>query len=165
MTTPTAPAPTPEPAAGKPAEPAPPEPTGKGTDRLPDDHPLVTALASIKTELADTKGKLKTFEDANKSEVDKATEQAATEKDRADKAEARAARLAAAVKYSLTEDDLELLDGVSADKVDERARKLAERLGDRKKSGNYVPKEGTGAGESKPDDMREFTRQLFGAHD
>lgn len=165
MTT-NAPAPTAEPAGGKTSEPGTPSTPAQPTppadkNRLPDDHPLVTALAAVKSELADTRSKLKTFEDANKSEIDKATEQVATQTDRAEKAEARAARFEAAVKYSLTADDLELLDGVPADKVDERAKKLAERLGDRKKNNNVVPKEGATT-TTAPTDERTFVREFFG---
>lgn len=168
MTTETAPAPSTESGDGKPAGTATTTttPTSAAPDRLPDDHPLVTAFAAVKSELTDTRSKLKAFEDANKSEIEKAAEQAAAEKERADKAEATAARLAAAVKYSLTQDDLELLDGVPADKVDERAKKLSERLGGTKtKTGNFVPKEGTGAGDATTNDQREFVRQLFGGGD
>ena len=48
--------------------------------------------------------------------------------ERAEAAERKAALLQAAFDHSLTKDDLELLDGVPADKIDERAKKLAERL-------------------------------------
>ena len=48
--------------------------------------------------------------------------------DRAEAAERRAALAEAAITHGLTKDDLELLDGVPADKIEERAKKLAERL-------------------------------------
>lgn len=44
--------------------------------RLPDDHPLVTAFAAQKAELADFKQRQKDAEDATKSDIEKATTRA-----------------------------------------------------------------------------------------
>lgn len=50
---------------------APTAPAAGTHDRLPDDHPLVTALASKKAELADAKKALQAIEDAKLSDTEK----------------------------------------------------------------------------------------------
>src|SRR5690625_1832292 len=72
------------------------------------------------------------------------------ERDAADTA-AELARMKAAVKHGLSEEDLELLDGVPADQVEARAERIAERLGS-KRQGFPDLAQGRGKpGESKPD--------------
>lgn len=88
-------------------------------------------VQNLRAEIAQLKpqaAKAKELEDADKSEAQKAADRAAEAEQRADKAEAEAARLAAAIKHGLTDADLELLEGVPADKVEERAKLLADRL-------------------------------------
>ena len=97
--------------------------------RLPDDHPLVKAYAATKSDLAEAHSKLKSFEDAQKSEAEKLADERAAEQARADKAEAEAARLRAAVKYGLSDGDLDLLGTGTAEEIDDRAKRLAERIG------------------------------------
>lgn len=73
----------------------------------------------------------KELAEIKKSRMSDDEKRAASEKaiaERAEAAERKAALLQAAFDHSLTKDDLELLDGVPADKIDERAKKLAERL-------------------------------------
>lgn len=48
--------------------------------------------------------------------------------DRAEAAERRAALLQAAVDHGLAKDDLDLLDGIPADQIDARAKKLSARI-------------------------------------
>lgn len=62
------------------------------------------------------------------SEQEKVQAAAAEATERAEAAERRAALLQAAVDHGLTKDDLELLDGVPADQIEDRAKKLATRL-------------------------------------
>lgn len=66
-------APVVEPAAPTPpvAPVAPTAPAAGTHDRLPDDHPLVTALASKKAELAAEKAKVQEFENAKLSDAEK----------------------------------------------------------------------------------------------
>lgn len=74
------------------------------------------------------------FVESQKTEQQKLAEaKAAAEKQAADTA-AELAVMRAAVKYGLTEDDLELLEGVPADQVDARAKKIADRLGGQRKT-------------------------------
>lgn len=73
----------------------------------------------------DIKSELTKIQDANRSELDKATEKAAqSAKDVADK-DAENARLRAAIKHKLEEADVAALEGVPADKVDALAERLA----------------------------------------
>lgn len=119
------------PSAEPPApSPAPPANAGSGAPaRLPDDHPLVKAFTATKTELAAARTKVQQFEDANRSDLERATGARDSEKARADNAEAEAARLRSALKHGLSVDDLDLLGNGTADEIEARAARLAERLG------------------------------------
>lgn len=85
-------------------------------------------------------------------EDEKLTESQRLERERddartqAESSSGEAARLRAAVKYKLTEEDLELLEDVPADKVDARAERIAalrgERIPEPKPKGPHVPSEG-----------------------
>lgn len=110
--------------------PAPPANAGSGAPaRLPDDHPLVRAFNATKTELAAARNTVKQFEDANKTDLERATGERDSEKARADTAEAEAARMRSALKHGLSIDDLDLLGNGTADEIEARAARLAERLG------------------------------------
>lgn len=111
-----------------PTEPA----TGPETpqhDRLPDDHPVVVALNKANREAAAQRAKVKEFEDAQKDDLTRLSDNLAAEKDRADKAEAETARLRAAVEHGLTADDLDLLGNGTPKEIAERAKRLADRIG------------------------------------
>lgn len=97
-------------------------------ERLPDDHPVVKALAKANKEAEAARLKVKEFEDAQKSDLDRLTDEVAAEKDRADNAEAELARLRAALKHGLEEDDLDLLGNGTAEEIEARAERLAQRL-------------------------------------
>ena len=77
---------------------------------------------------ADHAAKLKEYEDAQLSEKERLEK----ERDEAREVSAENARKVAlyeaAVEYGLEKGDLELLDGVPADQIDARAKRLAERL-------------------------------------
>jgi cytochrome c1 len=107
-------------------EPEPAEPTT--IDRLPDDHPLVKAFQATKDELAKAKGRVKEYEDATKSEHEKLAETLEATRNEGAEAKAEAARLRAAIKHGLTEDDLELLGSGTPEEIEQRAEKLAARL-------------------------------------
>lgn len=62
------------------------------------------------------------------SEQEKVQAAAQEATERAEAAERRAALAEAAITHGLTKDDLELLDGVPADQIEDRAKKLAARL-------------------------------------
>lgn len=71
--------------------------------------------------------RLAEIEEASKSEAQKAAEAAQRTAKERDDAMADAARLRAAVKYGLTEDDLTHLDGIPADRVEAIAEWVASR--------------------------------------
>ena len=96
--------------------------------KLPDDHPVVKALAKANAEAATSRKRLQELEDRDKSELDRARDAATqAETDRA-ALETQNARLQAAVKFGLSEDDLALLGDGPAEGFMERAAALAERL-------------------------------------
>lgn len=99
-------------------------------EKLPDDHPLVTALERTKQEAADAKARLKQIEDGDKTEAQRLAEQVTDLQQDAEQAKTDALRYQLAVKHGLAEADLELLDtsGEPAD-VEKRAKRLAERIG------------------------------------
>ena len=148
-------------------KPAPPpsDPNGAAeTDpaRLPDDHPLVKALAAQKDEIKALKAKaarLDEIEDASKTEAQRAAEAQAAAEQRAAQAEARALRREVALEHSLSTADAALLDGIT----DEDAmRALAARLATvtPARPGNTAPIEGSTPKQSLDDDRREFVRNL-----
>lgn len=96
--------------------------------KLPDDHPLVKAYAAQKDEIKALRGrseKLAEIEDANKTEIQRATEAATAAEQRAAEAEARALRRDVALEVGLSKDDAAYLDALT----DEDAmRALAGRL-------------------------------------
>lgn len=80
-------------------------------------------------------------------------------------AEARALRSDIASTYGISKEDRDLfLTGSDEAALTAQAKRLADRVADQKKNGNRAPKEGdTTTGADKNKDMREFTRDLFGA--
>lgn len=87
---------------------------------------------------------------------------------RATDAEAAALRSDIAAKHGISAEDRDLfLTATDKDTLEAAAKRLAEREADRKKRGNVAPKEGGSAdtGSHQSDDMREFTRSLFGRDD
>lgn len=67
--------------------------------------------------------------ESQKSEQQKLQEAKEAAERAASEAASELARMRAAVKFGLSEEDLELLDGVQADQVEQRAQRIAERLG------------------------------------
>lgn len=77
---------------------------------------------------ADKASKFDQVEAKNKTESEKLAEAKAKAEQDATDARAEAARLTAAIKHGLTEDDLELLGTGTPDEITERAAKLAKRI-------------------------------------
>lgn len=138
----------------KPAPPAAKEPDAAET-RLPDDHPLVTALATLKAENKALKGAA----DSGKSEAEQVADRLAEVEGKYAAAEARAARRDVALEHRLSKEDAALLDAITDEKA---MRSLAARLaGEADKKQNHVPNEGNNP---KPgaDPKRDFLRGLTG---
>jgi hypothetical protein len=96
-------------------------------DRLPNDHPLVKSLEQWKTEAKTLRDKVRTFEDANKTEHERLTEQLEAERTAARTNAVEAARLRAAMAHGLSAEDLDLL-GDDPEQIEARAERLAARF-------------------------------------
>lgn len=96
--------------------------------QLPADHPLVKTLGTLKAERNELRDKIKEFEDAQKTETERLADQKAEAEQAAAEARAEAARLRAAVKYGLEEEDLDLLGTGTDEEIEARAQRLSERL-------------------------------------
>lgn len=136
-----------------------PTPPAKETDasevRLPDDHPLVTALATLKSE----NKALKAAMDSEKTDAEKNAERLSQVEQRAIEAEARAMRRDVALEFRLPKEDAGLLDAITDE---EAMRALAGRLSaESDKKRNHVPREGNTPSETG-DDARDFLRRLTG---
>jgi hypothetical protein len=123
---------------------------------------------------ADAAKRLQEIEDANKSELQKATDRlTAIERER-DQARIDGLRFKVAVKHGISEEDAELfLTGTDEDSLTRQAARLAEREAarvaardaeddERKKRGNHVPREGAATNVSESDE-RAAVRGLFGS--
>lgn len=102
------------------------------------------------------------LEAANKSEIERAADKAAAAERERDAAKAEALRWKVAAKHGISDEDADLfLTGTDEETLTKQAERLSERVTDRKKQGNHVPREGTTPRDPKEDEMRAFTRQLF----
>jgi hypothetical protein len=72
--------------------------------------------------------KAKSLEDANKSEAEKLTDRVTTAEQDLATAKTEAAKLRVAIKYDLSEEDLDFLGSGDEDQIEERAKRLSERL-------------------------------------
>lgn len=138
--------------------------------QLPDDHPLVKAYAAQKDEIKALRGrseKLAEIEDANKTEIQRATEAATAAEQRAAEAEARALRREVALEVGLSKDDAAYLDALT----DEDAmRALAGRLAaaaDLKQESQVPPRPGfhmdqTGRESTAQPNSDELARSILG---
>lgn len=126
--------------------------------KLPDDHPLVTALATQKETIRDLKAQI-----ASAGNATQTTEQRLAElEERAITAERAALVKSAQVKHKISDEDAELfLTGDNADALEAQAKRLADRDEAAKKGGNHVPNEGKTPSGAGDDGMREFARGLF----
>lgn len=142
----------------------------KSQDEL--NEALKERLARERSKFADyddLKAKASKFDEleaANKSEIEKANDAKTQAEQRAAKAEADALRWKVAAKHGISDEDAELfLTGTDEETLTKQAQRLTERVADRKKQGNHVPREGTTPREPHEDEMREFTRKLFQSAD
>ena len=114
---------------------------------------------------ADAAKRLAEIEEANKTEVQKATERLAAAEKAASDAQAEALRFKIAAKFQVSEEDADLfLTGTDEETLTKQAERLTAREADRKKNNNVVPREGS-ASQPQADELTEFTRSLFGKAD
>lgn len=128
--------------------------------QLPDDHPLVTALATQKEAIRDLKSQLAAKQDGEKT----AEERLKALEDRAVKAERSALIKSVQAKHGISDEDASLfLTGSSAEDLEKQAARLAARSDELKRNGNKVPKEGANPnpGVTGDEETREFARNLF----
>lgn len=112
----------------------------------------------------DLKAKAEKFDQldaANKSEIERAADRAATaERDR-DAARSEALRLRIAVKHGISDEDADLfLTGTDESTLTKQAQRLLEHVSDRKKNGNVVPREGAQT-QARTSDGLTTIRELF----
>ena len=107
------------------------------------------------------------LEAANMTEIERANERAAEAERVAAEARARTLRLEVAAEYGISKEDADLfLKGTDETELKAVAERLKERDSERKLNGNVASKEGTNSNERpKTNDVREFTRGLFGRDD
>lgn len=104
-------------------EPAP-EPEPSEPQQLPDDHPLVKALASIKEERNELRDTVAEFEDAQKSEQERLTDRNEQLTQKLTSVEKEAARLRVALRKGLTETQAKRLVGDTEEELEEDADEL-----------------------------------------
>lgn len=128
-------------------------------DRLPDDHPVVVALKKANDEAAATRKRLKEIEDAEKTELQRATDDHQAEKTRADGLEAELKRLQVAIKHGISDEDIGLL-GTDPKEFEAKAKRVAELAGSQKKQGNRVSREGANSTAAASEEAA-FVSDLF----
>ena len=131
--------PDPAPQQQEPAATPPQEPAGH--DRLPDDHPLVRTLEAQKAEI-------RTLKDNGSAEV------------------AAALKTHLVELHDITDEDAELLLTATDPAVlVKQVNRLLDQRNDPRQRTNLVPGEGDNPNAKPDNDMRKFTRQLFGDGD
>lgn len=89
------------------------------------------SVKTLRKELRELKplaDKAKQLEEAQKSESEKLNDRASSAEKEATKAKAEAAKLRMAIKYGLSEEDLDFLGSGDEEEIEERAKRLSERL-------------------------------------
>jgi hypothetical protein len=117
------------------------------------------------SDYADLKAKADRFDEleaANKTELERAQDRAAAAEKAATAAQAEALRFKVASKHGISEEDAELfLTGTDEDTLTKQAQRLSARVDQKRRNGNYVPREGATNSDPKEDQMRQFARNLF----
>lgn len=127
-------------------------------DRLKRERAKYADYKDVKAKAA----RLDEIEQANLSELEKVNARAAAIERERDQAKADALKLRIAAKHGISEEDADLfLTGMDEETLTAQAKRLADRDADRKKHGNYSPREGTTS--TSPDsEALQTTRELFG---
>lgn len=120
----------------------------------------------LKREREATKSKYADYDDVKKQAAGaKSLEERVAEIEKQAKdAEDRARRAEVANAKGLTPSQAKRLIGSTREELEADADDLLKDIGERKKQGNRVPNEGTNP-QAQPDQMQQFTRQLFGKAD
>lgn len=95
-------------------------------EHLPENHPVLVALRKANDKARAAEAKVKSFEDRDKSELELANETVANEQNAREAAENELRRYRAAVKYRLSDEDLDLLGTGTDEEIDARAKRLGE---------------------------------------
>ncbi len=107
---------------------------------------------------------LESIKEASKTAEQKSADQLAAAQRDAETARAEALRFRIASKFQVSDEDADLfLTGSDEETLTRQAQRLTDRDTERKKQGNYSPREGATPPTPAPDDEREFVRNLFGA--
>lgn len=101
----------------------------KPTDRLPDDHPVVKALAKANKEAEQARLKVKEFEDRDKTNQERLAERASTLEGELTTAQANAARFEIALEKGLTKSQAKRLVGSTREELEADADELLTDLG------------------------------------
>lgn len=112
---------------------------------------------------ADAATKLAEFEESQKTETQRLTDQLAAEKAQRETVEKQAMRYRVAASKGVSADLVDRLQGDTEEELSADADKLLELVGT--KNGPRVSREGAQNSGPKADEMREFTRNLFGKAD
>lgn len=109
--------------------------------------------------------KLDEIENANRTEAEKAQARITELESELNAVRSESMRLRIASEHGITDaDDIDLfLTGSDEETLTKQAKRLAERIADRKKQGNHVPKEGANSTSVAGNDEREAARALFGS--
>lgn len=136
-------------ATGSSSEPATGQTTTQPTapERLPDDHPAVKALAKANKEAETLRVKLKEFEDAGKSELEKLADKAATAEERAAVAELQALRLEVAQDAGVPAKLRKYVVGETREELVASAKEILEAFGPGSANGDQ---KGRSDGRPKP---------------
>lgn len=144
--TPTEPQPTPQPTsppagveptptAPPPAPPTPPAPPWGSADKFDPDRAW-KLITDLREDITKVKADRETWKSkATKYETDQLTDSQRLERERDEARQERdsngveLARLKAAVKHGISEEDLDLLGSGTAEEIEDRAKRLADRLG------------------------------------
>ena len=105
--------------------------------------------------------RLAAIESESKTEAEKTAERIKSLEADAAAARVEALRFKVASQYGIDGERAELLlTGSDEETMTRQAKALKQESDERKKQGNRVPREGTNP-QAKPDEMREFARELF----
>lgn len=125
------------------------------SDRLPDDHPVVKALAKANEEAKQARLKVKEYEDRDKTDQEKASEKLSDLEKNLTTAQADAVRFEIALEKGLTKNQARRLVGSTRDELETDADELLADLGidgDGEPPPNRRPKERLKPGASNTDD-------------